>query len=201
MTGSAAAKLIKDFNALRVNPPGGVLICPADFGVKEIVTFRSDGHTIVATTAVCGLVDVTRDGHRLPTLQMTTRYIDDIYADLGPAPRHKRPATEHVPLSVHRVHLVRRVEPGGSVVASRTVTGKRATQLVRAFDTMKTEPTDYLRCDIAGGPEDIVTFRTAKHRWVVKESACTNVVVTRDGTALPTLIANDAWDKALSKDL
>lgn len=115
--------------------------------------------------------------------------------------RPKRPASEHVPTSLHHVHLVRRDRPVGHATKNRTVTGKQATRLVRSFDAMKTQPKNYFHCDVAGGPEDIVTFRTAKHTWVVKESICTNVVVTRDGKPLPTLLANVGWEKAVAHDL
>jgi hypothetical protein len=115
--------------------------------------------------------------------------------------RPKRPAAEHVPLSVHRAHLVRRDDVFGSRRESRIVTGKQATRLVRAFDAMKTQPTNYVHCDIAGGPVEIVTFHTAKHTWAVKEMACSNIIVTRDGTSLPTLLPNAAWDRAVHHDL
>jgi hypothetical protein len=202
VTGAAAATLVKDFNALPVDPPSETS-CPADSGRREIVTFRADGHTIVATVGFCYLVGVTRDGHRLATLTMRTKFGKDISADLAPVPaqRPKRPAAEHVPLSVHRVHIVRRNELQPTPAKTVTVTGKPATRLVRAFDAMKTQPTTYVHCNIAGGPEDVVTFRGVKHTWVVKEAACTNIVVTRDGKSLPTLLANTAWNHAIAHDL
>jgi hypothetical protein len=204
VTGAAATKLIAAFDALTVSPPGETS-CPADFGRREIVTFRADGHTIVATAGFCGFVDVTRDGHRLPTLSMSSAFGKDIAADLAPAParngRPKRPGSEHVPFSVHRVRLVRTDKPFSQKVERRTVTGKQAARLVHSFDAMKTELTTYVRCDIVGGPVTRLTFRTAKHTWVVKESACTNILVTRDGKRLPTLIANSSWDKAIQHDL
>jgi hypothetical protein len=205
VTGAAAATLISDFNALMVSPPGE-RSCPADFGRRELVTFHIGGDTIVATTGFCGFVDVTRNGHRLPPLSMSRQFGKDIASDLAPAPtrsggRPKRPRSEHVPLSLRRAHLALRDEPFDHNRKSLTVTGKQAARLVRAFDSMKTVPRHYFTCDIAGGPQTIVTFRTAAHTWVVKQSACTNVVVTRDGKKLPTLIANGAWDKAIAHDL
>jgi hypothetical protein len=115
--------------------------------------------------------------------------------------RPKRPAAEHVPTSVHRAHLVRRDDVFSNNRESRTVTGKQARRLVRAFDAMKTQPTTYVHCDLAGGPVEIVTFHAARHTWVVKEMACSNIVVTRDGTSLPTLLPNAAWDRAVHHDL
>jgi hypothetical protein len=204
VTGATAKQLIADFDALTVSPPGE-RSCPADFGRREIVTFRAHGHTIVATAGFCGFVDVTRDGHRLPTLAMGTAFGKDIAKDLAPPAgknnRPKRPRSEHVPFSVHRVRLARSDKPFNKKSEHQIVTGKQATRLVRAFDAMKTQPTTYVRCDLVGGPLTTVTFRTAKHTWVVSESACTNILVTRDGKRLPTLIANPSWDKAIQHDL
>lgn len=113
----------------------------------------------------------------------------------------KRPPAEHVPLSLHRAHLTEHHIDFGHRSKSRTVTGKQAKRLIRAFDRMTTQPTDYIHCEIAGGPVEIVTFRTARHTWVVREGVCTNIIVTRDGKALPTLLANAAWDNAIRHDL
>jgi hypothetical protein len=204
VTGAAATTLINDFNALQVAPPGETS-CPADFGRRELVTFHFDGDTIVAKAGFCGFVDVRRNGHRLAALTMTNQFGKDIARDLAPAlasgGRPKRPASEHVPLSLRRAHLAWRDEPFTHNRKSLTISGKKAARLIRAFDSMKTVPRHYFQCDIAGGPETIVTFRTAAHTWVVKESACTNVVVTRDGKKLPTLIADAGWDKAVAHDL
>jgi hypothetical protein len=204
VTAATAKQLVADFDALTVSPPGE-RSCPADFGRREIVTFRAHGHTIVATAGFCGFVDVTRDGHRLPTLAMSAKFGKDIAKDLAPAPngnkRPKRPGSEHVPFSVHRVRLARSDKPFNKKTERRTVTGKQAARLVRSFDAMKTQPETYLRCDLVGGPLTTVTFRTAKHTWVVSESACTNILVKRDGKRLPTLMANPSWDKAVQHDL
>lgn len=84
VTGAAASRLVRDFNALPVTPPGA-MSCPADFGRRELVTFHAAGHTIVATAGFCGLVSVTRDGHRLPSLTSSQRFGKDIDHDLAPA--------------------------------------------------------------------------------------------------------------------
>jgi hypothetical protein len=204
VTGAAATRLVRDFDALVVDPLG-VMSCPVDRGRREMVTFRANGHKIVATTGFCDMVSVTRDGRRLPALESSTRFTADIRRDLAPSAarnnRPKRPASEHVPRSLHRAQLTLRKEPFGKVMKRLTVDGKQATRLVRAFDAMKTLPRNAIRCMIAGGPQDVVTFRTAAHTWRVKESACTDVVVTHDGKRLPTLIPSAAWEKAIKHDL
>jgi hypothetical protein len=117
-------------------------------------------------------------------------------------PGHQRAATtrprqEHVPRTLHKAHLALRKEPGGRVTKRRTVTGKRGAALVKDFDALKRQPRGYAHCEIVGGPQDTVTFRTAKHTWVATESTCTNVVVSRDGNRLPTLLPGKKWSKAV----
>ena len=108
-----------------------------------------------------------------------------------------RPRKEHVPSTLHKAHLALRKEPGGPISKRRTVTGKRGAALVTDFDALKIQPRGYAHCEIVGGPQDTVTFRTAKHTWVATESACTNVVVSRDGKRLPTLLPSKKWSKAI----
>jgi hypothetical protein len=84
VTGAAAAQLIKDFDALTVAAPA-ILFCPADFGRNDVIRFRFDGHTLVATTGVCGMVAVTRDGKQLPPLSESTAFLHDVHTDLAPA--------------------------------------------------------------------------------------------------------------------
>jgi hypothetical protein len=82
-----------------------------------------------------------------------------------------------------------------------TEKGKKAAQLVTLFDALKREPKDTIHCDIAGGPETTVTFHGPHHTWIAREAACTNIEVTRDGKALPTLLPSTAWSKAVNADL
>ncbi len=204
VTGSAAATLVADFDALVVQPPQAIA-CPADFGRSEIVTFHFGDVTMVGKTGVCNVLAVTRNGHSLPALQLTTAFLRDLRNDLAPATgsahNPKRPPTEHIPLSIHRVQLVRRNLTGPPDRRKVTVTGQAATRLVRTFDAMKRQPRHYVHCLLVGGPETIVTFRSAAHTWVVTESACTNIVVTRDGKPLPTLLPGMAWERAVGHDL
>jgi hypothetical protein len=213
-TGAAARKLVSDFNALTVVPPGEVRSCPADLRRPLVATFHAGGHAIVATTGSCDYVVVTRCGKDLKALEDGGDFDKDIRSNLAPRSgtrsdsstlsrlhRPKKPARERIPASVHKVRLVRRNEPYTTNAASATVTGKQARTLVRAFNRMKTEPTDTMHCDLAGGPEELITFRTARHTWRVQEAACTNVMVRRDGKDLPTLISNATWDKAVAHDL
>jgi hypothetical protein len=103
VTGSALTTLIDDFNALKVDP-GEAIACPADFR-NDIVTFHFDGNTMVATTGVCGLIVVTRNGHQLPALSGDDAFFRDVHHDLAPASHshhRKRPGTERVPLTIRR---------------------------------------------------------------------------------------------------
>jgi len=204
VTGAAAATLVADFNALVVAPPEAIA-CPADFGRSEIVTFHFHGVTMAGKTGVCNVLAVTRNGHSLPALQLSAAFLHDLRADLAPATgsahHPKRPAAEHVPLSVHHVKLVRRNLTGPPDRRTVTVTGRAATRLVRTFDAMTRLPRHSAHCNVVGGPETIATFRSAAHTWVASESACTDVVVTRDGKPLPTLLPSTAWERAVEHDL
>jgi hypothetical protein len=114
-----------------------------------------------------------------------------------------RPAVEHVPTSLHNAQLsytttsVYPTEPGKVV----DVHGAKASRLITLFNALKREPADTIHCDIAGGPQTTVRFRGAKHTWVATEGACTNVLVTRDGKALPTLLPSTQWSNTVSRDL
>ena len=204
VTGTAAATLVADFDALVVEPPEAIA-CPADFGRSDIVTFHFNGVTMVGRTGVCNVLAVTRNGHSLPALQLSAAFLHDLRADLAPATgsghHPKRPPTEHIPLSVHRVQLVRRNLTGPPDRRTVTVTGRAATRLVRTFDAMTRLPRHSAHCNVVGGPETIATFRSAAHTWVASESACTDVVVTRDGKPLPTLLPSTAWERAVEHDL
>jgi hypothetical protein len=81
VTGARAHRLVRDFDALRVTPPG-VWSCPAFTGRQQVVTFHFDGHTIVATSGACGFFDVTRDGHHLPSLVPDRAFTSDLNRDL-----------------------------------------------------------------------------------------------------------------------
>jgi hypothetical protein len=206
--GAAARKLVRAFNQLTVVPPGEPPVpCPVNNGRALLASFHAHGHTIVATAGVCPFVTVTRDGKDIKPLTDSSAFDKDIGSDLAPKPtrfrskRPRKPASEVVPHSVHKARLARREVPYTKDAAYKTVTGKRAKALVAAFDRMKTEPTNSVHCDIAGGPEVLVTFRTAKHKWLVRQAACTDIVVTRDGKSLPTLISDTAWEHAVSHDL
>jgi hypothetical protein len=195
VTAAAARKLVGAFDALKAAKPG-VYNCPADRGLRKIADFRGDGHVWVATEGSCG-ISVTRDGKKLPALSEDNAYNRDLAAAFATM----RPKQEHVPQSVHKADLTYRSEPTSPVSRRRTVTGNQATDLVKDFDALKRQPPHAVHCDVAGGPEQTVTFATSKHTWVATQSACTNVMVTRDGKALPTLIASQKWSNDLQRYL
>lgn len=120
----------------------------------------------------------------------------------GPHPATKpRPAAEHVPASVHKANVSYRKDPSAPPSKHRTVHGAKAHALVHSFNHLKREPNKYVTCDIAGGPIDMVVFRTAEHVWRVQQSPCSEVQVTRDNTSLPTLISNQKWSTAVAAAL
>jgi hypothetical protein len=67
VTGSPARILVRDFDALRREPPEGAGSCPLQFSDRR-ATFVADGHTWQVEDAFCGVDSVTRDGHSLPDL-------------------------------------------------------------------------------------------------------------------------------------
>jgi hypothetical protein len=81
VTGARAHRLVGDFDALRVTPPGA-WSCPAFTGRQQVVTFHFAGHTVVAASGPCGLFDVTRDGHHLPALVPDRAFTSDVHRDL-----------------------------------------------------------------------------------------------------------------------
>jgi hypothetical protein len=79
--GRAAYRLIREFNALRVQPPFGARSCPLQL-VANTATFRIDGHAWRVEDSICGSDVVTRDGHRLPDLVPGSEFSRDLSADL-----------------------------------------------------------------------------------------------------------------------
>jgi hypothetical protein len=78
--GSAALRLIRDFNRLRVQPPFGARSCPVQL-LANSATFRIDGHTWRVEDSICGSDVVTRDGHRLPGLVPSKEFSKELSAD------------------------------------------------------------------------------------------------------------------------
>lgn len=192
ITGPRARALVKSFDALAVKPPGESH-CGADMGQSKAVSFSSGGNTWTASIGACYDTAVVRDGQALPDLATSTRFYSELTR--ATASHHpKRPASEYVPTTLRTVHLARRDQPGDAITKRRTVTGGSAAALVKDFDALPVVPRGAVHCNVAGGPQDIVRFRTKSHTWVATESACTNVVVTRDGHRLPTLIGSKAWE-------
>ena len=145
--------------------------------------------TAIATTTALGASLVAAAGAQATTAHGTAR-----------------PVTEHVPYAVHRVHLLyssQTAAPGTSRGhgTAATVHGAKATQLVDLFNALKREPRGTIHCQIAGGPQTTVTFYGPHHTWRATQGACTNIVVTRDGKALPTLLPTKAWTTTVNSDL
>jgi hypothetical protein len=82
VTGHRAARLVRDFDVLRVEPPQGVHPCPMQLTALR-ATFRAGGHVWQAEDSVCGEVLVTRDGHRLPALAPDRAFTRSLHRDLG----------------------------------------------------------------------------------------------------------------------
>jgi hypothetical protein len=84
---------------------------------------------------------------------------------------------------------------------TRVVTGRLAARLVREFNDLRVEPPSTIHCDAIGGTQTIVTFTTPRHTWVARQSACTNVEVSRDDLVLPTLLPSTSWGRAVAAAL
>ncbi|HTW21251.1 MAG TPA: hypothetical protein VME70_13685 [Mycobacteriales bacterium] len=197
--GAAARLLAQDFDALQV-APSEIMACPLDSGRREVVRFTVGKARITATLGFCGLVEVTRNGHQLPALWSSGAFANDVAADLGPRPgsdNHKRPATEFVPAAAQHATIVRSDPTDGAKPVTVRLGAKQASRLAKIFDRLRTQPLDTVHCNVAGGPQTAVTFRTTQHKWVAREGACTNVVVHRDGKRLPTLLPSATWERVV----
>lgn len=77
LTGAAATRLVRDFDALTVSI-AGVTNCPTSDDGQTSARMRADGHLWRATTSSCGDVSVTRDGRKLPALNDSNAFIRDL---------------------------------------------------------------------------------------------------------------------------
>jgi hypothetical protein len=193
VTGEAAKQIAADFNALMVQPLGGVYSCPAEIYPLhfQVVTFHVNGRRLTATPGACGFVEVKSGGHYLRALDPDRAFDRDINNDLA----------AHIPHSVHQVRIVQRKQLKGKVTRHRTVTGHKAKAVVREFDHLHKVPRGTVNCLAIGGPQTTVTFLGKVHTWQTNQSSCTNVQVTEDGTHKPTLLASRAWNRTIGRDL
>ena len=192
--------------------PANYYPCVNANGRRTILALRSGGHRWVLNEAPCHAITLKRDGERVDTLVADDWYAQDVAQILRPrraAPLAARrvdegsgrPAAEHIPHSVHDATIESRPGPPSGDDQTVTVHGAKARHLVRIFDRLHVVPAGSVRCDIAGGPEKIVTFTGKSHTWVATEAACTDITVTRDGQHLPALLETPVWDNTLAADL
>jgi hypothetical protein len=93
---SAATRLVRDFNALRVQPPGAVFSCPLIL-ITQTVAIHAGGHRWWVTDESCSGLGVSRDGVRLPPLQVSSAFARDLRSAYGKPP----PSLLHpVPMTV-----------------------------------------------------------------------------------------------------
>ncbi len=88
LTGAAARKLARDFNALKVDT-AGVRHCPMIpmVGGDVVVTFTADGHTWKVDVPACPDIGVTRDGVKLPPLAFAPGFLNDLKTYAGHLPQ------------------------------------------------------------------------------------------------------------------
>lgn len=88
LTGAAAARLAKDFNALRVSTKGAVPcpMIPDGMGNDDTVTFTAGGHTWQVDIPLCPSIRVSRDGRRLPALDFGQPFLRDVLGYAGHLP-------------------------------------------------------------------------------------------------------------------
>jgi hypothetical protein len=92
----AATRLVRDFDALRVQPPGEMFSCPLIL-ITQTVSIQSGGHRWWVTDESCGGLQVSRDGIRLPPLQVSPAFGRDLQSAYGKRP----PSLLHpVPMTV-----------------------------------------------------------------------------------------------------
>jgi hypothetical protein len=85
LSGPAATRLVRDFDALRVQPPGEMFSCPLIL-ITQTVAIHADGHRWWVTDESCSGLGVSRDGHTLPTLQVSPAFGRDLRAAYGKRP-------------------------------------------------------------------------------------------------------------------
>lgn len=117
------------------------------------------------------------------------------------AARSARPAAETVPLSVDHVRILYRDSANPDKNETVRLHGKRADHMIELFDALAREPKDAAHCLAMGTASTSVVFKGSAHKWVTSQAICTGVGVSRDGKSMPTLVPNDAWDKALTRHL
>jgi hypothetical protein len=196
ISGREATALVTTYNSLKVATWQAVA-CPANFGEFQTATFVADGHTWVATVGNCGDVQVVRDGQGLKTLALDPAFYRQIQRAIGLAGA-RRPATEKVARAVHTVHLRR---TGGAATKTATVNGNLARTLVESFNALAPIHGVVFNCTATTGPTTTLTFGDSAHTWVASEDPCGLLTVTRDGTALPTVVAQGPWDQFVQQAL
>jgi hypothetical protein len=82
VTGASARRLVHDFDALTVQPPGEHFSCPMSF-VTQTAIFSAGSHQWTATAGVCVGITVNLDGHQLPTLDSSAAFTHDLRAAYG----------------------------------------------------------------------------------------------------------------------
>lgn len=89
LTGSAAAKLTKDFNAVPVETTGPVPCPMIPAGSNDVVVrFTAEGHTWKADIPACPYITVTRDGSPLPGLSFGKTFLADLKGYIGFLPQN-----------------------------------------------------------------------------------------------------------------
>jgi hypothetical protein len=95
LSSPAATRLVRDFNALRVQPPGEMFSCPLIL-ITQTVAIQAAGHHWWITDESCSGLGVSRDGVRLPPLQVSPAFGRDLrsaYGKLPPSLLHPVPMT------------------------------------------------------------------------------------------------------------
>lgn len=109
-----------------------------------------------------------------------------------------RPAAEHVPAAVDQVRIAYRDSANPSENKTVDLNGRKADHIIDLFNSLKPEAPGTAHCLVASTADTRVIFRGAHHKWVATEAVCTDLEVSRDGKALPTLVVTHAWDAALT---
>jgi hypothetical protein len=87
--------LVRDFNALRVQPPGEMFSCPLIL-ITQTVAIQAGGHHWWVGDESCSGLEVSRDGVHLPPLEVSPAFGRDLraaYGKLPPSLLHPVPMT------------------------------------------------------------------------------------------------------------
>ncbi|MBV9486814.1 MAG: hypothetical protein JO246_12235 [Frankiaceae bacterium] len=196
--GKTARRIVRSLDELTPYPKHTGFGCTVSPGGIKTAFIHHHRHRWRVQVGSCGRVPFVRtDGGRPRAYHATKTFTASFKRGFA----LMRPRAEQVPASLRKARVADRKDPTRAWAHRRTVSGRKAADLVKSFNHLDVEPPNSLICNAAGGPEQKVVFTTSAHRWLVIQAPCSEVQVQRDGKSLPTLLSDKAWAKALEAAL